>query len=114
MVTDVDNDDTPTLTVTAPTPPRHLSSAVAVTTDAEANMCGSDSCDTDVLAADDDSEKSDENSTVTKKTVNKCTPGGATQKSSSRLGVTALSVGKAYNNNKALFAFFQHASYIPI
>ncbi|KAK2177549.1 hypothetical protein NP493_593g01000 [Ridgeia piscesae] len=85
MVTDVDNDDTPTLTVTAPTPPRHLSSAVAVTTDTEGNMCGSDSCDTDVLAADEDSEKSDENSTVTKKTVNKCTPGGATQKSSSQI-----------------------------
>ena len=111
-MTDVDTDDAPTLTVTAPTPPRHLSSAVAMTTNTETNMRGSDSCDTDALAADIDSEKSDENSAVTKNTrgqddtVNKCTPGGATQKSASRLGIPGLSVGKSCNNNKASFAIF--------
>ena len=68
----------------------------------------SDSCDTDALAADIESEKSNENTAVTKntrgqdETVNKSTPGGA-----SRLDIPALSIGKAYdNNNKALFAIF--------
>ena len=113
-MTDVDTDDTPTVTVTAPTPPPHLSSPVAMTTNTEANMRGSDSRDTDALTTDKDSERSDENSAVTKntrgqdETVNKCTPEGATQKSASRLGIPTLSVGKAYynNNNNALFAIF--------
>jgi len=42
---DINNGDTPTLTVTAATPPRHPASAVTVTTNIQTNTPESNLCD---------------------------------------------------------------------